>query len=81
MEPWTRYVVRLRHRYRDEHPDCRGAVAGTPGVRVMQADNSNTIVIETTPEIAAGLKRQLGDHFIVEPEIRYYPLDQTFARR
>jgi hypothetical protein len=75
-----RYVVRLRYRYRGGAENCANAVAGLPGVRVMVGDDPNTVQIETTPDVVADLKRRLGEHFIVEPEIRYDQLSQTSVR-
>jgi hypothetical protein len=80
MDAATRYVVRLRHRFQDGQASCRSVLANTPGVRVIGADNPNTVLIEATPDIAADLKRHLGDQFIVEPEIRYGPLRQALSR-
>lgn len=65
-----RYVVSTRRGARDAAPTALAAVGGTPGVEVIGADNPNTIVIDTTPEIADGLRQRLEATHIVEDEVR-----------
>jgi len=64
-----RYVVTTR-RAKGGTASARDAVVAEPGVKILAADNPDTVTIEANEEVADQLRAKLRDSHFVEPEVR-----------
>ena len=67
-----RYVIATRREARAAGPpgSALDVASNTAGVTVLASSDPHTVTIDTSPEIADGMRARFGDTHIIEPEVR-----------
>ena len=76
----SRYVVATKREAMGDGVSAKQRLQEFPEAEIKGGDNSDRVIIESSPQTVEEIQRRFGEKLLVEPEIFHYKNDQSLVK-